>query len=275
MVFIIVLCGSTRTRRGPGACGPATAEPTRTRKDNPVSEPTGIRLPDPLSAEQILALNQPKKDLHTTRTYTWNNWEFELPPGVFMPGATSRMIHERVFNGDIDVHDRRYAAMGVGLGVEVVAAGMRGARTIHALDIHPESVEATERNYHRLVDQRPGQELRPLVSDLFDAFPDGAQLDVVTFNPPAVSQPVSQDPDIVRNTCVGASIVTEFFAQLRRRPLLAPGAQVYVVLSNTADLQQIVDRAGDNGLTTDVHHSHDWGDGVQTLLFRFQERGAA
>ncbi|WP_017610235.1 methyltransferase [Nocardiopsis xinjiangensis] len=239
-----------------------------------MSDPTGIRLPDPLSAEQVIALNQPKKDLHTTRTYTWNDWEFEVPPGVFMPGATSRMIHERVLSGDIDVHNRRYAAMGVGLGVEAVAAGVRGAHTIHAADVHPESVEATERNYRRLVGERPQQGLVPLVSDLFEAFPDGTQLDVVTFNPPAVSQPVSQDPDIVRNTCVGASIVTEFFAQLRRRRLLAPGGQVHVVASNTADLPQIVDHAEENGLITEIHHSHDWGDGVQTLLFRFRERGA-
>lgn len=239
-----------------------------------MSDSTGIRLPDPLPAEQVIALNQPGKDLHTTRTYTWNDWEFEVPPGVFMPGATSRMIHERVLSGDIDVYDRCCAAMGVGLGVEAVAAGVNGAHTIHAVDIHAESVEAAEHNYHRLVGRHPGQEFVPLVSDLFEAFPDNTQLDVVTFNPPAVSRPVSQDPDIVRNTCVGASIVTEFFTQLRRRSLLAPGGEVFVVVSNTADLSQIVAHAEDNGLTTRIHHSHDWGDGVQTLLFRFQERGA-
>lgn len=239
-----------------------------------MSDPTGIRLSEPLSAERVIALNQPKKDLHTTRTYAWNDWEFEVPPGVFMPGATSRMIHERVLSGDIEVHDRRYAAMGVGLGVEVVAAGVRGARIIHAVDVHPESVEAAERNYRRLVGERTGQELVPLVSYLFDTFPGDTQFDVVTFNPPAVSQTVSEDPDIVRNTCVGASIVTEFFAQLRRRSLLAPGGQAFVV-SNTADLPQIAEHAEDNGLSTDVHHSHDWDSGVQTLLFRLQEHDAA
>ncbi|MBR8743065.1 methyltransferase [Nocardiopsis sp. MG754419] len=183
------------------------------------------RLPPPLPADRIVALNRPKVDLHTHRSYAWNGWDFEVPPGVFLPGATSRMIHQRVLDDDIDVRGRSYAAVGVGLGVEAVVAGVRGAARVHALD-------------------------------------------VVTFNPPAVSRPVSQDPDIVRNVCAGTPVTDAFFDQLAERDLLAPGGEVFLIASNTADLRHIIGHALTVGFTPRIHHLHDWDDGVLTYLFR-------
>ncbi|WP_167481528.1 MULTISPECIES: methyltransferase [Amycolatopsis] len=232
------------------------------------------QLPPPLPAERIIALNQPKADLHTTRRYTWRGWEFTAPPGVFLPGGTSRMIHERVLDGTIEVRDRVYAAMGCGLGVEAVAAGVRGAREIYAIDVHPDSVEATRRHYERIAGPRQGTRFVPVVADLFDGFPDGVRLDVVTFNPPAVSQPVSDDPDVVRNVCAGAPLLERFFAQLAGRDLLAPGGEVFVIVSNTADLRTIVRDAAGHGFTTEVAHCHDWQDGVLTYLFRLRREAA-
>lgn len=230
-------------------------------------------LPPPLPADRIVALNRPKQDLRTTRHHEWNGWTFEVPPGVFLPGATSRMIHQRILDGDIEVRDRRYAAMGVGLGVEAVAAGVRGAREIHAIDVHAESVATTSRHYRALVGDHPP--LVPVVADVFDGVPDGAAFDVVTFNPPAVSQPVSDDPDVVRNVCAGAPLLAEFFRQLAGRDLLAPGGEVFLVASNTADLRRIVGDAAEHGFTAEVHHRHDWQDGVLTYLFRLHRGGAA
>ncbi|MEO3755523.1 methyltransferase [Streptomyces sp. B6B3] len=232
------------------------------------------QLPPPLPADQITALNQPRGDLHTTRHYTWNGWAFELPPGVFLPGETSRMIHQRVLDGAIEVRGRAYAAMGVGLGVEAVAAGLRGAREIHALDVHPESVATTRRHYERLVGERPGTAFLPRVSHLFDALPDGVRLDVVTFNPPAVSRRVSDDPDVVRNVCLGAPLLAEFFAQLAERHLLAPDGEVFLILSNTADLRAIVGHAQGLGFRPEVAWRHDWQDGVLTYLFRLTHPAA-
>ncbi|WP_444960122.1 methyltransferase [Nocardiopsis sp. M1B1] len=231
------------------------------------------QLPPPLPAEQILAVNPPREDLHTTRSYTWNGWGFEVPPGVFLPGGTSRMIHQRILDDDIDVRGRHYAAMGVGLGVEAVAAGARGARRVHAADVHAPSVEAAADNFARLLGDGTATELVPVTGDMFEGFPDGTALDVVTFNPPAVSRAVSTDPDVVRNVCVGAPITEKFFTQLAERPLLAPGAEVFLIASNTADLRRIVGHAEATGFRAGVHHRHDWGDGVLTYLFRFQEAG--
>ena len=109
------------------------------------------QLPPPLPAEQIIGLNRPKVDLHTLRGYSWNGWEFDVPPEVFLPGATSRMIHQRILDDDIDVRGRVYAAMGVGLGVEAVVAGLRGARRVLASVVYPARVKAAEPNYRRLV----------------------------------------------------------------------------------------------------------------------------
>ncbi|WP_217167826.1 methyltransferase [Streptomyces sp. AC512_CC834] len=226
------------------------------------------QLPPPLPADHIVALNQPKADLHTTRSYEWSGWTFDVPPGVFIPGWTSRMIHERLLDGRIETRGRRYGAMGVGLGVEAVAAGVRGAREIHAIDVHPQSVAVTARHYGRLVGERPDTVFRPLVSDVFDALPGQVQLDVITFNPPAVSQSVSADPDVVRNVCVGAPLLAKFFAQVAEKDLLAPGGEIHLIASNTADLRALVQHALDHGLTPRIDHLHDWQDGVLTFLFR-------
>ncbi|MGA4842196.1 methyltransferase [Streptomyces sp. G45] len=227
------------------------------------------QLPPPLPAERIIALNRPQQDLHTTRAYEWNGWTFDVPPGVFLPGWTSRLIHERILDGRIETRGLRYGAMGAGLGVEAVAAGVRGAREIHAMDVHPESVATAARHYARLVGDRDGTAFLPAAGDLFDGLPPGTRLDVVTFNPPAVSQRVSDDPDVVRNTCVGAPLLARFFARLAERELLAPGGAVYVIASNTADLRTIVRDAQERGFTPEIDYVRDWRDGVLTFLFRF------
>ncbi|MEV6716213.1 methyltransferase [Lentzea sp. NPDC051208] len=229
---------------------------------------TPADLPPVLPADHVIAINQPKADLHTYRDYSWNGMAFGLPPGVFHPGETSRMLHQRLLDGDIETRDRVYAAMGVGVGVEAVAAGLRGAHTVYALDVHPASVQATTEHYRTHVGDSSDSRFVPLVSDLFDAVPQDARLDVVTFNPPAVSQKVSDDPDIVRNVCAGAPLVITFFDQLADRDLLTEDGEVFLILSNTADLRVIIGHAAERGFTTQVHHRHDWYDGVITFLFR-------
>ncbi|MEU2972889.1 methyltransferase, partial [Nocardiopsis alba] len=99
------------------------------------------QLPPPLPAERIIELNRPKTDLHTLRHYSWNGWDFEVPPGVFVPGETSRMIHRRLLDDEIDVRGRSYAAMGVGLGVEVEA---REQCEHEGLDQHDQDLEEEE-----------------------------------------------------------------------------------------------------------------------------------
>lgn len=232
-------------------------------------------LPHTLPAEEIRAINNPGRAIHDHRTYTWNGWEFDLPPGVFHPGETSRLVHSRLLDGTLPVAGLRYAAMGAGLGVEAVVAGVRGAATVYALDVHPESVRTAARHYARIVGP-DGPELVPVVADVWAGFPHGRQVDVVTFNPPAIELPLSDDPEIVRNLCVGRDIAHRFFGQLVGRDLLAPGGVVYLVVSNTAPLRDIVAIALRAGFDAEVVHVEDWpGDDVQTYLFALRRGGPA
>ncbi|MGV9451630.1 methyltransferase [Streptomyces sp. NPDC003635] len=233
-------------------------------------------LPETLPRDEILALNSSPSDIHTERAYAYHDWTFTLPPGVFRPGDTSRIVHDRLLDGTIAVQDRSYAAIGVGLGVEAVIAGSLGAREIYAADVHPDSVATATEHYARLVGDRPGTRFRPLVSNLFEEFPDAARLDVVTFNPPAVSTRTSDDPTVVRNVCVGAEIVLRFLDQVVERELLSPEGALYLIVSNTAELRRIVAHAIEAGFRPRVVHRQTWeGDNCQAYLFELTRHHTA
>lgn len=224
------------------------------------------RLPRTLGPDAVRAVNPPATDLHTHRAYAWNGWEFDLPPGVFRPGGTSRLVHDRLLDGTLPVAGLRYAAVGAGLGVEAVVAGIRGAAQVYALDVHGPSVEAAAAHYARIVGDSPP--LHALVADVWDGLPDGVTFDVVTFNPPAIDLPLSEDPDVVRNLCVGRDIVERFFHGMRVRDLLAPGGVVYLTLSNTGPLRDAVALAVESGFDVEVAHVEDWpGLDVVTYVF--------
>ncbi|MGW0337238.1 methyltransferase [Streptomyces sp. NPDC003011] len=233
-------------------------------------------LPDTLPRDEILAINSSKSEIHTQRTYTYNGWTFQLPPGVFKPGDTSRIVHDRLLDGTIPLEGRSYAAIGAGLGVEAVIAGVKGAREIYAADLHPDSVATAAAHYELIVGDRPGTVFRPLVSNLFEEFPTSARLDVITFNPPAVSTKTSDDPTVVRNVCVGIDIVARFFDQIVDRDLLAPGGEVHLIVSNTSELKNIVKYAIEAGFSPQVTHRQTWeGDNCQAYLFKLRRDHAA
>lgn len=224
-----------------------------------------------LSKIEISAVNTPTFDIRTHRGYRYNGWDFNVPPGVFMPGATSRIIHDRILDGTIPVAGRRYVGVGVGLGIEAILAGARGAREVFAMDVHPDSVQAAARYYHRLIGERAGTRFHALVSDLFEGFPGSTQVDVVTFNPPAINECITNDPDMARNLCMGTEIVTRFFQQITERDLLATEGDVFLVISNTAELRRIVGHAIRLGFSPEVVHTQTWdGENVRTYLFKFR-----
>jgi release factor glutamine methyltransferase len=229
-------------------------------------------LPSTLSAEEILAAYDVAPSTAERRSYLWNGWDFDLPPGVFKPGTTSRLLHDRLLNGTLPLADLRYAAMGVGLGVEAVVAGVRGAATVYALDIHEESVHTTARHYSRIVGDG-GPPFVGVISDLWEELSDEVQLDVVTFNPPFIDVRLSDDPYIVRNRCMGYGLAARFFDQLVSRRLLAAGGVVYLTLSNTEPLRDIVAMALRAGFDVEALHVEDWpATSVQTYLFALRER---
>lgn len=227
------------------------------------------RLPRTLGPDAVRAVNPPATDLHTRRAYTWNGWEFDLPPGVFRPGGTSRLVHDRLLDGTLRVAGLRYAAVGAGLGIEAVVAGVRDAAQVHALDVHAASVEVAAAHYARIVGAEPPLHAR--VSDVWDGLPDGVALDVVTFNPPAIELPLSADPDVVRNLCVGREVVARFLDGLGTREILAPGGVAYLTLSNTGPLREVVATALDAGFDVEVAHVEDWP-GIEVVTYVFALR---
>ena len=188
-----------------------------------------------------------------------------------MPGATSRIVHDRILDGTIPVAGKCYAGVGVGLGVEAILAGTCGSREVFAMDVHPDSVQAAATHYHRLVGKRAGTKFHALVSDLFEKIPDSTRVDVVTFNPPAINERITNDSDMARNLCMGTDIVTRFFRQIAERDLLATDGNVFLVISNTAELRKIVGHALGLGFSPEIVHVQTWdGENVRTYLFKFQ-----
>lgn len=226
------------------------------------------QLPPTVPPELVREIIPPDGDVSTHRRTSVGGWDFDVPPGVFAPSPTSALLHTRLLDGTLPVAGRRVVAMGAGLGVEAVVAGVRGAAEVWALDVHPGSVRAAEAAYRRIVGPA-GPPLHALVSDVWDGFPDGERVDVVTFNPPAVELALAgADADVVRGTYVGRTIVERFVDGLVARDLLAPGGVVYLVLSNTAALRELVARVLGAGFDVRAVHVEDWGrDDVRTFLF--------
>lgn len=232
-------------------------------------------LPSTLSPNEILAACEVAPPPAERRTYQWNGWNFDLPPGVFQPGTTSRLLHNRLLDGTLPVSGLRYAAMGVGLGVEAVVAGLHGARTVYALDIHEESVRTTARHYARIVGDE-GPPFVGLVSDLWQALPRGVEFDVVTFNPPFIDVRLSDDPYILRNRCMGARLAMRFFEQLTSQRVLARHGVLYMMLANTEPLRDIVAMALRASFNVEALHKEDSSpNSVRTYLLALRQGTAS
>jgi release factor glutamine methyltransferase len=162
--------------------------------------------------------------------------------------------------------------MGVGLGVEAVVAGVRGARAVYALDIHEESVRTTAQQYSRIVGDG-GPPFVGVISDLWQALPHDIQFEVVTFNPPFIDVRLSSDPYIIRNRCMGRELAARFFEELASRRLLAPGGTAYLTLSNVEPLRSIVALALHTGFEVEALHTEESLDEaeipVSTFLLAF------
>jgi release factor glutamine methyltransferase len=223
------------------------------------------QFPTTLPVEEIAATNYLGNDIHSTRPYNWNGWSFDVPAGVFLPGPTSRILHDQMLSGAICVTDRRYVAMGVGLGVEAVIAGSSGAQMVYAVDIDPKSVETTVRHYEQIVGPH-GPDLLGIVSDLWDNCPSDIEADLVTFNPPFIDALGISDSDIRRNIGMGLPLAERFFLQTSRGNSLAKDGVLYMLLSNTTPLRQILQLALSAGYTIEVLLVREW-ERVLTFLF--------
>lgn len=115
--------------------------------------------------------------------------------------------------------------------------------------------------------------LNTYVSDVFDMVPDNLEIDVITFNPPAVSLKISEDDNIIRNTSVGAYILEKFFYQIKTKNILNNNGEIYIVLSNTAELHKIISYSLVNSFFPQIYKKISFPepyDKISVFLFQFK-----
>ncbi len=228
-------------------------------------------LPRMLSKKRILAAVDQNEDINSNRVYIYKDLKFEIPPGVFEPSKTSEVIFDKLYDGTIQVSGARYLVMGAGAGVEAVIASKKDAKMIYALDIHRGSVEATKQIFRHLIPYG-GSQLYVRESNLFENLPSGLHVDVITFNPPGVSIPISDNPDVVRVTSIGTTILTRFFYELQSKKVLDQNGEAFVMLTNSSELRKIISFALLNGLAPsilEVFFDKSRYQYYQTFLFKF------
>jgi len=202
-------------------------------------------LPETLSEEEILKYNKSnindKKDL----IYTYQSFKFNIFPGVFFPSGASKIIFDYIFFNNSSLKNKNYLCMGCGAGIEAVLAKLKKANVIYAVDVDNLSIQSAKYNFNMVNDGQSDSKFYPIVSNLFNFITNDSNVkfDLMTFNPPAVSINISDNKDVIRNTCIGSKIVYDFFSQIKRKHLLSPKGKILVVLSNTSKLKEIIRNA--------------------------------
>ena len=212
-----------------------------------------------------------------TGRYQYNGLSFEVPEHVHVPGATSRTIHDKLVDDSIDLKGKRYIVMGVGCGVEPVIAAMKKAREVYAVDIDEESIQATTGNFGRLAGEESSTELHTFVSDLLRDLPDNIRADIITFNPPTIHVPLSEDPDVIRTVCTGPDVMKRLFSETRAKAALAEDGQIIITVSNSSDLRSIVTAGVEHGFIPSILALHIWPEPygkIKTHVFCFRRAEA-
>lgn len=231
------------------------------------------KLPKKLPDKEIIEANRASSDNKGDRHYKYMEYNFEVPSGVFMPGGTSRVIHDRLYDGTIKI-GKTFIAMGTGCGVEPVIAASRGAKRIYAVDSHAGSVRASEMNFHANI-RGIGIELYPIESNLFGNVKENAGADLIVFNPPTVDLKFTGNKDVIRNVCTGSFVLVEFFSQILKKKALDDAGEVIIVMSNTSDLKYLVEKIWEMGFNAEILEIRHWDrpyEKILTHLFSFRKR---
>jgi release factor glutamine methyltransferase len=193
----------------------------------------------PTVPKRLVTSSPSNFEVHTQRTFSYDGMKFSVPPTVHKPGFSSELLFN--YLASLDLTGKTVVAMGVGCGVEAVIAARRNAQRIVALDINPISIKSTKENYASLVPKDTKRSrLIAVRSDLFQKMPWGMKADVITFNPPAVYVNLSTDEDVIRNACIGTSILRDFFQQIHDNKILVEKGQALLMLTTVTEIKKIV-----------------------------------
>jgi len=214
-------------------------------KENPLLKDAIVlynNLPATLKSSEILKYNKTKIKKNKRTEYIYQSLCFLIPQGIFLPGGASKIIFDYLYDDSIKMKGINYLVMGCGAGVEAVIAALKNTNIIYAIDIDPLSIKTTKYNYNKIINKKTISKFYPIISDLFNDMIDYPKIkfDLITFNPPAVSIKISNQKNIIRNTCVGADILNRFFFQIKEKQILSFDGKILITLSNTSDLKKII-----------------------------------
>lgn len=106
----------------------------------------------------------------------WEDLEFQVPEGVYVPREDSYLSAEALSEQDLDSAD--VLDVGTGCGFLAIIAASRGAE-VEAVDVNPEAVKSAVKNA-----DRNDLDLKIYRSDLFSEV--DSSFDLITFNAPYI-----------------------------------------------------------------------------------------
>jgi len=110
--------------------------------------------------------------------------KLELVPGVFHPTTTTQLLTEQM----VDLEGKTLLDLGCGLGPIAIAAVLKGARRVYAVDIMPEACQATLRNAER---NGVADRIEVLQGDLFEPV-KGRRFDVIVADVSGMAEEVAR-----------------------------------------------------------------------------------
>jgi len=215
--------------------------------NNEVLDVTEAGYLEELDVDSIHVTTRPylNKVLSHVEPYSVNVFgkDVTVMPGVMSPKYDWAGLYMIDFLPE-DFSGQDVLEVGPGSGLVSVFVGLRGARSVTALDINPEAVENTNLNLkkHKV---KNGE---AMVSDVFDAVV-GRKFDSIIFNLPYHDGEARNDLEkgVID---VGYRAMKKFFAEVKF--FLKDGGKMYVGFSRSGNLKKFSEALDTNSIKIDV-----------------------
>lgn len=169
----------------------------------------------------------------TVRTHV-DGFHLTVRRGVFHPRLFFSSIMLGRYISTLNLHSVKVLDMGTGSGVIGLYAASGGAH-VTAVDLNPVAVQCAREN---VVNMGFQSRVAVLLSDLFDAFPEGEKWQYIFWNPPFYPRPHSSMAEAAWNAGEHYEVIRRFAQDVRSR--LSVGGEIYLVLSSVMDVPRIL-----------------------------------
>lgn len=215
-----------------------------------------IRIINELQAQML----QRFKSVGSEAIVEYQGQKFIVLPNVFWPFDDSLPL---VQNFKINAEDK-VLDVGTGSGVLAVFAGLKGARTVVALDVNPAAVENARRNarLHHLSDTIDVRQ-----SDMLEALREGERFDVIIANLPFRDKSAG---DIVQRSMWDGELAAnkKFFETVKN--YLKPGGRLYLSQSNFGAVDEVLALAANKGFVAQLIGKKEMPAGDPRVFYAFK-----